>query len=83
MNWDLAKRSPSTLLLQHFQSNSLAQIFLVAFDGKCQAPKDLAAAVWAVLFAQGEVIINDGKPLNSTDKNLTELECEASVFAQN
>jgi hypothetical protein len=40
-----------------------------------------ASATWALLKAQGQRIIKDGKPLESDEENLAELAQQAQAFS--
>jgi SAM-dependent methyltransferase len=50
-------------------------------QGKKQ-PKELAAAVWPLMAAQGQKVLKDGKPLISAEENLAELEQIAVSFTE-
>lgn len=56
------------------------QLFLLArWQGRKQAA-DLAQQAWAVLASQGQRILKEGKPLDSDQDNLAELNAQALVF---
>jgi hypothetical protein len=44
-------------------------------------PQQWASATWALLKAQGQRIIKDGKPLESDEENLAELAQQAQPFS--
>jgi hypothetical protein len=58
------------------------QLFLVALAQGKKQPADWVPAVWALLQAQGQKLIKDGKALETPEENLAELLSQATVFAQ-
>ncbi|HVZ42266.1 MAG TPA: class I SAM-dependent methyltransferase [Ramlibacter sp.] len=58
------------------------QLFLAAHETGKRKTKDLAAACWQVLAQQRQVIVKDGKPLQTEAENLAYLEQEAALFLE-
>lgn len=58
----------------------LPQLFLLAMSQGKKLPADLAAFVWQILFAQGQRILKDRKPIEAAEENLTELTTQATDF---
>jgi hypothetical protein len=57
------------------------QLFLLAASqGKTQ-PAEWAAYAWQIISAQGQRLMKDGKPLETVDGNVTELNAMAQTFA--
>jgi ABC-type Fe3+ transport system substrate-binding protein len=46
-----------------------------------QQPADWARFVWAILSAQGQRLVKEGKALESAEDNLAELTAQAQTFA--
>jgi hypothetical protein len=44
-------------------------------------PTDWAQFVWAILSAQGQLLVKEGKALESAEDNLAELTAQAQTFA--
>jgi SAM-dependent methyltransferase len=57
------------------------QLFLLALHLGKNKPEDWAAFVSEILTVQGQKILKDGKPIESTDEQLTELLEQAHDFA--
>nr|WP_298965562.1 hypothetical protein [uncultured Halomonas sp.] len=58
------------------------QRFLDAYHAGMTQPEELAEAAWAVLTAQGQRQIREGKPLTSEDENRQALVKQARHFLQ-
>jgi hypothetical protein len=57
------------------------QLFLLAQSQGKKQPADWAQFVWQLLALQGQKIVKDGKPLETADENLAELNLQATAFA--
>ena len=57
------------------------QLFLREMAQGKKDPQQWASATWALLKAQGQRIIKDGKPLESDEENLAELAQQAQAFS--
>jgi hypothetical protein len=57
------------------------QLFLLAIDQGRKQPAEWADFAWQILASQGQRIIRDGKPVQSPDENLAELNTQAKAFA--
>lgn len=57
------------------------QLFLLARAQGHKAPQDWAQYVWALLQAQGQKLLKDGKAMESAADNLAELTQQAYAFA--
>ena len=57
------------------------QLFLLAKQKGHNQPADWVQFVWAILSAQGQRLVKEGKALESTDDNLAELTVQAQTFA--
>ena len=57
------------------------QLFLMALKAGRKRPEDWAAFVWEILLAQGQKLVLDNKPIDSTEANITELTNQAQSFA--
>lgn len=60
----------------------IEQLFLLARAEGCSEPKEWAQHVWQILQQQGQMLIKDGKPLESAEDNLAELLNQATEFVQ-
>lgn len=58
------------------------QLFLLAPGQARKQPAELARTVWAVLAAQGQRILKEGKALETEAENLAELQQQADLFVQ-
>ena len=58
-----------------------AQLFLLARQEGHAEPQTWARFVWAIIEAQGQRLIKDGKTLDSAQENLEELTAQAQTFA--
>ena len=58
------------------------QLFLLALSQGKKKPDEWAMFVWLLLTQQGQMIIKEGKKLESPEENITELKERAKVFAQ-
>jgi len=57
------------------------QLFVLASQQGKKKPEDWAASVAQILAAQGEKIVKEGKPLETTEEHMAELTAQAHVFA--
>jgi hypothetical protein len=57
------------------------QLFLLARHQGHKQPNDWANSAWAILSAQGQRLVKEGKTLESAEDNLTELTAQAQTFA--
>jgi hypothetical protein len=62
--------------------NRFQQLFLLAMRNGKKQPQDWASEVWAVLFAQNQRLIKEGKALESAEDNIQELVSQANEFAR-
>ena len=65
------------VMVQRFQ-----QLFLLARRQGHKQPQDWANYVWAVLAAQSQRLLKDGKSLDTAEANLAELTAQAVEFAE-
>lgn len=57
------------------------QVFLTAIAAGKQTPQEWARFAWAILAAQGQQIVKEGKALQGEEANLAELLAQANEFA--
>lgn len=57
------------------------QLFLMAINQGKKLQTEWAPFVWAILQAQGQQILKEGKALTTPEENLAELEVQAQTFA--
>lgn len=57
------------------------QLFLFAIQKGYKQPKDWAEFAWAILSAQGQRLVKEGKAMESAEDNLAELTVQAQTFA--
>ena len=62
--------------------NRFQQLFLLAMRNGKKQPQDWASEVWAVLSAQNQRLIKEGKTLESAEDNVQELVSQANDFAR-
>ena len=62
--------------------NRFQQLFLLATSQGREQPADWAAFTWDVLLPQGQLLLKDGKALETAEDNLAELTTQASAFAE-
>ena len=62
--------------------NRFQQLFLLSMRNGKKQPQDWASDVWAVLSAQNQRLIKEGKTLESAEENVKELESQANDFAR-
>ncbi len=62
--------------------NRIQQLFLLAIGQGRRQPTEWAAVVWAILDAQGQKILKEGKALETPEENLAELTDQAAAFAK-
>jgi len=58
-----------------------AQLFLLTRQQGHAEPQTWAGFVWAIIEAQGQRFVKDGKALDSAQENLEELTAQAQTFA--
>jgi hypothetical protein len=58
------------------------QLFLLARSQGRKQPAEWAQYLWQVLSSQGQKILKDGKPLETAEQNLAELNEQAKTFAE-
>jgi len=63
-------------------TNRFQQLFLLAMRNGKKQPQDWASEVWAVLSAQNQRLIKEGKALESAEDNVQELVNQANDFAR-
>ena len=61
--------------------NRFQQVILLAFSQGKKQPGDWMQSVLALLVAKGEMIIKEGKTLETPEENLAELNQQATTFA--
>ncbi len=59
-----------------------AQLFLLAAQQGLKQPSEWADYAWQILASQGQKLLKDGKPLETTEQNLAELSSVATAFQQ-
>ncbi|MEF8769351.1 class I SAM-dependent methyltransferase [Candidatus Accumulibacter contiguus] len=57
------------------------QLFLLAIDRGKEQPVEWAQLAWEILASQGQMLLKEGKPLETAEANLTELTALAADFA--
>jgi hypothetical protein len=58
----------------------MTQLFLLSTShGQCTVD-GMASFVWQLLSAQGQLMLKDGKPLESEQENRSELKLQAEAF---
>jgi SAM-dependent methyltransferase len=57
------------------------QLFLLARQQGHKQPADWAQFVWAILSAQGQLLVKEGKALDSVEDNIAELTAQTQTFA--
>ena len=62
--------------------NRFQQLFLLTMRNGKKQPQDWASEVWAVLSAQNQRLLKEGKTLESAEDNIQELERQANDFAR-
>ena len=58
------------------------QLFLLSLSEGKKRPHEWAQFAWQVLSRQGQRIVKQGKPLETPDENLAELQSQAETFAE-
>ena len=58
------------------------QLFLLSRAEGSTHPKEWAQYVWEILQQQGQVLIKDGKTMDTVEENLAELVSQATDFAE-
>jgi SAM-dependent methyltransferase len=61
--------------------NRFQQLFMLAFYQGKKQPAEWAQFTFQILAAQGQKIVKEGKTLETTEENLTELTAQAITFA--
>jgi len=62
--------------------NRFQQLFLLAMSQGKKQPVEWAQFTWQILAAQGQRLVQEGKPLEAPEENLTELTTQAQTFAE-
>jgi hypothetical protein len=65
-----------------FAVNRFQQLFLVSIAQGKKQPADWAQYVWQVIAAQGQKLVKEGKTLDTTEENLSELTTQSQAFAE-
>lgn len=65
-----------------FRTTRFNQLFLLAIDNGKRKPGEWAQFAWEILQAQGQLLVKEGKTLESPADNLLELTEQANAFAQ-
>ena len=60
--------------------NHISQLFLLAINEDKKQPKEWAQAAWAVLSSQNQLVLKDGKVIETAEGNLEELIKQANDF---
>lgn len=58
------------------------QLFLLAISEGKKEPAEWAQMVWQTVAAQGQRLVHEGSTLESAEENLTELNIQATLFAE-
>ena len=61
--------------------NRFQQLFLLSIQHGKKQPADWAKDTWAILSAQGQRLLKEGKSLDTAEDNLAELTTQAQTFA--
>ncbi len=61
--------------------NRFQQLFLLSMQQGKKQPADWAKDTWAILSAQGQRLLKEGKSLDTAEDNLAELTTQAQTFA--
>jgi SAM-dependent methyltransferase len=61
--------------------NRFQQLFLLSMQQGKKQPADWAKDAWAILSAQGQRLLKEGKTLETAEENLAELTAQAKEFA--
>lgn len=61
--------------------NRFQQLFLLSMQQGKKQPADWAKDTWAILSAQGQRLLKEGKSLDTAEDNITELTSQAQSFA--
>jgi hypothetical protein len=62
--------------------NRFQQLFLLALSSGKATPESWAQHALEILAAQGQRLLKDGKPIESLEDNLAELNHQAKLFAE-
>jgi len=65
-----------------FAVNRFQQLFLTSIGQGKRQPAEWAQCVWQTIATQGQKLVKEGKPLESTEENLAELTVQAQAFAE-
>jgi hypothetical protein len=60
--------------------NHISQLFLLAINEDKKQPKEWAQTAWAVLSSQNQLVLKDGKVIETAEGNLEELIKQANDF---
>jgi len=64
-----------------FAVHRFQQLFLIARGRGAKTPEDWAEAAWLIIAPLGQLLLKDGKPLQTPDENRAELLAQARDFA--
>ena len=62
--------------------NRFQQLFLLSIAQGKKQPAEWVAQAWALIAAQGQKLVKEGKTLDTTEENLAELTAQATAFAE-
>jgi SAM-dependent methyltransferase len=65
-----------------FPVHRFHQLFLIARSRGGKAPADWAEGAWQILAPMGQLLLKDGKPLQTPEENRAELLAQANDFAE-
>ncbi|NML61179.1 methyltransferase [Massilia sp. RP-1-19] len=65
-----------------FAVNRFQQLFLISIGQGKEQPAEWAQSVWQILAAQGQKLVKEGKTLETSEENQTELTAQAQTFAE-
>ena len=63
-------------------ANQFEQLFILSIGAGKREPADWAKETWAVVAAQGQKLLKEGKPIETAEDNIAELTAQATTFAK-
>jgi hypothetical protein len=63
------------------QVNRFQQLFLLSIHQGKKKPEDWAKDTWVILSAQGQLLLKEGRTLETAEENIAELTAQAKTFA--